>query len=131
MAKSPIQKRWQSIPVYEFLGLRVERTGKRSARMRLPWRHELTQPLGFVHGGILATLADATAGWALFPAVDHPEGCTTLEMKINYLAPVVRRDVVASAEVVKLGRTIAVMDVDVRAGKTLVAKALVTYHVKR
>lgn len=118
------------MPVYEHLGLRPERAKRGTARMTLPWKPELTQPLGFVHGGMIATLADAVAGWALFPMVKRPEGCTTLEMKINFLAPVVKRDAVATARIVRLGRSIAVMDVDVRAGRTLVAKALVTYHIK-
>lgn len=128
---SRVRERWESIRVYDFLGIRVEKTGGRAARLRLPWREEITQPLGFVHGGIIATLADAAAGWALFPEVDRAEGCTTMQMQINFLAPVVKQDMVATARIVRLGRTTALMDVDVRAGRKLCAKALVTYHIKR
>ena len=131
MNKAAIRARWKSIKVYEFLGIQVEMAAKRSARLRLPWREEITQPLGYVHGGIIATLADAAAGWALFPEVERAEGCTTLQMQVNFLAPVVKADMVATAHIVRLGRTTALMDVDVKAGRTLCAKALVTYHIKR
>ena len=117
--------------VYDFLGIRVVSAGGRRAKLRLPWRAELTQPLGYVHGGIIATLADAAAGWALFPEVERAEGCTTLQMQVNFLAPVVKADMVATAKIVRLGRTTALMDVDIHAGRTLCAKALVTYHIKR
>jgi uncharacterized protein (TIGR00369 family) len=129
--KAAIRARWKSIRVYEFLGIRVEMAEKRRARLRLPWREEITQPLGYVHGGIIATLADAAAGWALFPEVERAEGCTTLQMQVNFLAPVVKSDMVATAKIVRLGRTTALMDVEVKAGRTLCAKALVTYHIKR
>ena len=131
MNKAAIRARWKSIRVYEFLGIQVEMAEKRRARLRLPWREEITQPLGYVHGGIIATLADAAAGWALFPEVARAEGCTTLQMQVNFLAPVVKSDMVATAKIVRLGRTTALMDVEVKAGRTLCAKALVTYHIKR
>lgn len=117
--------------MYEFLGIVVEMAEKRRSRLRLPWREEFTQPLGYVHGGIIATLADAAAGWALFPEVERAEGCTTLQMQVNFLAPVVKTDMVAVAKIVRLGRTTALMDVEVKSGRTLCAKALVTYHIKR
>lgn len=130
--KTPsVRLRWRSIRVYDFVGIKVVSAGRRRSRLRLPWRPDLTQPLGFVNGGIVATLADAAAGWALFPEIDHPENCTTLQMQINFLAPVIRQSMVATAKIVRLGRTTALMDVDVHAGRTLCAKALVTYHIKR
>ncbi|MEK7468417.1 MAG: PaaI family thioesterase [Planctomycetota bacterium] len=131
MNKVAIRKRWKSMKVYDFLGIRVDSAGGGKARLKLPWREELTQPLGYVHGGIIATLADAAAGWALFPEVERAEGCTTLQMQVNFLAPVVKSGMVATAKIVRLGRTTALMDVEVKAGRTLCAKALVTYHIKR
>lgn len=129
--KAAIQNRWRTMRVYDFLGIVVDSAGHRRARLRLPWREEITQPLGFVHGGIIATLADAAAGWALFPEVERPEGCTTLQMQVNFLAPVIKAEMVATARIVRLGRTTALMDVDIKTGRTLCAKALVTYHIKR
>jgi uncharacterized protein (TIGR00369 family) len=129
--KASIRARWRTMRVYDFLGIRVVSAGGKRARLRLPWREEITQPLGYVHGGIIATLAAAAAGWALFPDVEKAEGCTTLQMQVNFLAPVVKSDMVATARIVRLGRSTALMDVDVRAGRALCAKALVTYHIKR
>ncbi len=131
LSQADVRRRWKSIRVYEFLGIEVVRTAPGSARLRLPWRLELTQPLGYIHGGIIATLADAAAGWALFQSVSRPEGCTTLEMKINFLSPVVKAAMVADAKVLRLGHSTAVIDVDVRAARTLCAKSLVTYFVRR
>lgn len=131
MKQADIRARWKSIRVYDFLGIQVDSAGNGRAKLRLPWREDFTQPLGYVHGGIVATLADAAAGWALFPMVEDARGCTTLQMQVNFLAPVVKAEMSASAKVVRLGRTTALMDVEIRSRRVLCAKALVTYHIKR
>jgi len=131
MTQKSVLKRWANMPVYDLLGIKVEQAGGGKARLRLPWRHEITQAIGLVHGGIIATLADSAAGWAVFPEVPDASLCTTLEMKINYLAPVVKADMMAKAKAIKIGRSTALVEVDVFCGRKLVAKSLCTYFIRR
>jgi uncharacterized protein (TIGR00369 family) len=80
----------------------------------LPYRDDLTQQKGFIHGGILGMIADTACGYAAFSLM--PAGCSlvTVEYKINILAPA-RRSLVARGEVVKSGRTLTVARAEVYA----------------
>lgn len=46
------------------------------------------QPFGYVHGGVIASVMDAAAFWAVFLQVKDKMGLTTIEIKVSYLAPV-------------------------------------------
>ena len=75
--------------------------------IELPFRDDLTQQKGFVHGGILGMIADTACGYAAFSLM--PAGCSlvTVEYKINILSPA-RGSLVAQGEVVRPGRTLTV-----------------------
>lgn len=82
--------------------------------IRLPWREELTQQKGYVHGGILGMIADTACGYSAFSLM--PAGCSlvTVEYKINILAPA-RRSLVAKGQVIKPGRTLTIARAEVYA----------------
>jgi uncharacterized protein (TIGR00369 family) len=65
------------------------------------------QPFGNVHGGVMASVMDAAAFWAVFPQVKDGLGLTTVEIKVNYLAPVKNGKLVAKGRCIKIGRTLA------------------------
>jgi uncharacterized protein (TIGR00369 family) len=75
--------------------------------IELPYRDDLTQQKGFVHGGVLGMIADTACGYCAFSLM--PAGCSivTVEYKINILAPA-RGSLVAKARVVKPGRTLTI-----------------------
>jgi uncharacterized protein (TIGR00369 family) len=54
---------------------------------------------------------DAAAFWAVFPQVKDGMGLTTVEMKVNYLAPVQKGKLVAKGQCIKMGRTLALGEV--------------------
>src|SRR4051794_13544217 len=80
----------------------------------LPWREDLTQQKGFIHGGILGMIADTACGYCAFSLM--PAGCSlvTVEYKINILSPALGA-LVAKGEVVKPGRTLTVARAEVYA----------------
>src|SRR4030067_2042318 len=65
------------------------------------------QPFGKVHGGAIASGVDAAAFWAAFPQVEKGMGLTTVEMKLNYLAPAQKGKLVAQGRCIKMGRTLS------------------------
>ena len=89
-----------------------------------------SQQDGFAHAGVMATMADHTAGYAAFSLITEDFRILTIEFKINFLRPAVGKRLVCRAQVVKEGRNILVSDSEVydqRNGtEKLVAKALVT-----
>jgi len=84
----------------------------------------------FAHAGVMATMADHTAGYAAFSVVTEDYRILTLEFKINFLRPATGDGLVCRARVVKEGKNILVADSEVFSQRNgvekLVAKALVT-----
>ena len=85
-----------------------------TVEIALPFRDDLTQQKGFVHGGIIGMIADSAAGYAAFSLM--PAGCSlvTVEYKLNILAPATG-SLLAHGEVVKAGRTLTVARAEVYA----------------
>jgi uncharacterized protein (TIGR00369 family) len=90
-----------------------------------------TQRERFVHGGMMATLADSSSGLAAMTLLDEGDNALTVEFKLNFLRPAVGERMVARGRVIRAGRRISVMEADIFAVtgdvETPVAKALVTY----
>ncbi len=113
-----------------FVGLVLDEVREDYARMRLPYRRQLDQPHGVVHGGALATLVDTAVVPAIGSAYDERRVLLTVTMTIQYLAPVVGEDAIAEAWVEKRGRSTCFCRVEVRsASDVLVATASVVYKV--
>jgi uncharacterized protein (TIGR00369 family) len=102
--------------------------GRVLLRMKVDARH--LQVHGVVHGGVLAALADTAGGLASYMACPLGTRVATVEMKINYLEGVERGTLTADAQVVRIGRHLAVVDCDVTDDqRRLIAKALMTFFV--
>ena len=81
-------------------------------------------PMGTLHGGILADIADAAMGIAYASELDEGETFTTLELKINFVKPVWTGKLRAEGRVLSAGRTVGLVACDVRdANDRLVAHA--------
>lgn len=102
--------------------------GRAESILKIKGAH--TQQDGFVHAGVMATMADHTAGYAAFSSVTEDFRILTLEFKINFLRPATGECLVCRAQVVKEGRNILVVDSEVYDQlddrEKLAAKALVT-----
>jgi uncharacterized protein (TIGR00369 family) len=73
----------------------------------LPYRDDLTQQKGFIHGGIIGMIADTACGYAAYSLMPANCSLVTVEYKINILAPA-RASLAARGEVVRAGRTLTV-----------------------
>jgi uncharacterized protein (TIGR00369 family) len=102
--------------------------GRFITRVRLE-EHHLQQD-GFVHAGLIATLADHTAGYASFTLVPPDRRILTVEYKINFLTPASGELLECRAMVIKPGKQLLVAQSDVYTiredTETLVARALLT-----
>ena len=84
------------------------------SEIRLPYRADLTQQKGFVHGGIIGMIADSAAGYAAYSLMPASASLVTVEYKMNILAPA-RGALVARGKVIKSGRTLTVARAEVYA----------------
>ncbi len=73
----------------------------------LPFRDDLTQQKGFLHGGIIGMIADTACGYAAYSLMPADASLVTVEYKINILAPATA-SLTARGEVVKAGRTLTI-----------------------
>jgi acyl-CoA thioesterase len=88
-------------------------------------------PHGIAHGGVLYTLVDYAMGGALTSRLEPGERCATLEIKIQYLAPVTAGPVRAEAWLVQRTRRIGVLEGRVHAAdEQLVALATGTFFIQ-
>src|SRR5258708_22460560 len=78
-----------------------------AVEIALPFRGDLTQQKGFVHGGIIGMIADSACGYAAFSLMPADCSLVTVEYKINILTPALGA-LVAQGRVLKLGRTLTV-----------------------
>ena len=83
----------------------------------LPFRDDLTQQKGFVHGGIIGMIADSACGYAAYSLMPADCSLVTVESQINILAPAVGERLVARGEVIRPGRTLTVARAEVYAEK--------------
>ena len=118
------------VPMYKLIGMEVVEVRAGYARFRLPFREELTQPMGVMHGGAFAAVADSAVAIALWGLVGADKAFTTIEMKINFIAPVASGEVIAEGHIVHCGRRTAIGDVTLRdQDGRLVGKCLATYMI--
>jgi len=97
-------------PLGRLLGVRRKRTGTGGWHFLLTVRRDHMNPYGLVHGGVVYSLADYAMGAALARGLEPGERCATLEIKINYLAPVSGGTLRAEARVVERTRRIGVLE---------------------
>ena len=98
---------WDTVYFPNYIGLRLEEARLDYARMRLPYRAELNQPAGVVHGGAIATLIDTVVVPAVGSAYDDVPVMLTLSMDISYLGAVSGVDAIAHGWVVRRGKRVA------------------------
>ena len=79
----------------------------------LPYRADLTQQDGYVHAGIVTTIADSACGYAAYSLMPPESDVLAVEFKVNLLRPAKGELFVARAEVIKPGRTLTVVRADV------------------
>jgi uncharacterized protein (TIGR00369 family) len=101
-------------PHHRFLGLEFELRDDGSAEVRMPFRDELVSDpdVPYLHGGVLASLLDTAADYAV--AAQLGRGVPTIDMRIDFLRTAGRESLVATGRVVKLGRSVAVADAEIR-----------------
>jgi uncharacterized protein (TIGR00369 family) len=103
-------------PFSELLGTRLGRVQRGAVELRLSMAPFLFQQSGFVHGGVLAYLADAAITFAAGTVLGRD--VVTADVKLNYLRPARGAELLAQATVVHVGQLVAVCRCDVVAVET-------------
>jgi uncharacterized protein (TIGR00369 family) len=102
-------------PIIDLVGLTLTEAEEGRVVMRLTPAEFHYNPIGTVHGGILATLLDSVMGCAVHTTLPQGRGYTSLEIKVNYLRAVTGAsgELAAEGRVVHAGRRSAVAEAKV------------------
>jgi len=83
--------------------------------IEVPFRADLCQQNGFLHAGVLTSVADSACGYAALTLMPEGSDVLSVEFKVNLLAPAVGEVFRADARVVRSGRTLTVCQAEVSA----------------
>ncbi len=123
----PILARISRIPIFNTLRMRVGLVEPGLFTVTIPRQLEHDGIFQSLHGGILMTLADSTAAFAILTLTGPDAALTTTDMNIRFLAPCLS-EATATARVIKLGRSLCPCAVDLHdAQGRHVAVAQVSY----
>ena len=107
------------------IGAELTRVEPGLVEITLPYRAELAQQHGYLHAGIVTTIADSACGYAAYSLMPPNSEVLSVEFKVNLLRPAKGDTFLARAEVIKPGRTLTVVRADVFAASGLEERKLV------
>jgi 1,4-dihydroxy-2-naphthoyl-CoA hydrolase len=127
LMEEAVRNRLTRIPIFKTLKLRVGDLAEGIASLTASYDPAYDNVFNAFHGGLLMTLADNAAFIAVLTVAGADAIITTTDMNIRFLAPC-RTDAIAKAMVIKFGRTLCPVSVDVHdLNRVRVAVAQVTY----
>ncbi|MCD6450834.1 MAG: PaaI family thioesterase [Acidobacteria bacterium] len=115
------------------LGMRLTKVARGEAEMRIELEENHTHMYGFAHGGVIATLIDTVAAFAIYPELPEGAQLASISLTVNFLIPGERGTMlIARANPLRVGRRIAVGEVAVfNETGFLIAKGTVNYKIIR
>jgi uncharacterized protein (TIGR00369 family) len=99
--------------IMTLIGARLSRVEPGVVEINLPYRADLAQQHGYLHAGIVTTIADSACGYAAYSLMPPGSEVLSVEFKVNLLRPAKAQMFVATAEVIKSGKTLTVVRADV------------------
>lgn len=119
----------ESFAAQEFmrtLGAEIISVAPGEVTIGVPFSDHLTQQDGFLHAGVVTSIADSACGYAAFTLMPQDASVLSVEFKVNLLSPAVGERFIARAQVLKPGRTLTVCRADVFAVKDGAEKLIMT-----
>lgn len=131
--RSLVERIFRNAQFVGSLGIVLTAHGEGWCETRLAVSPSLCQQHGFIHGGVLMTLADHTCGGAAATLVPAGRDVISAEMKVSFLRPASGPDLVCRAEVLRAGSSLVFVEAEVMieadGRRVVVAKATSTLAV--
>jgi uncharacterized protein (TIGR00369 family) len=116
MTREKLERYLEDSPFQKALGLRLETFDPAAQTLTLRSVYgpqvERTVGSGQYHGGVIASLIDIAGDFALIAILGF--GVPTINLRVDYLRPALNNDLLAVAQVRRAGRTVGVVDIDVK-----------------
>ena len=108
-----IKKSFAKQTIMTLIGAELSRVEPGVIGITLPYRPDLAQQHGYLHAGIVTTIADSACGYAAYSLMPPGSEVLSVEFKVNLLRPAKGAIFLAVAEVIKAGKTLTVVRADV------------------
>ncbi|HEY6189649.1 MAG TPA: PaaI family thioesterase [Pyrinomonadaceae bacterium] len=126
--KRRLHEIFAQIPFVHLIGMELEEVERGAATIRMEVSDGLKRNGGIVHGGAIASLIDSAAAFAIMTLLEPGKSTTTIDLTIHYLRPLLKGQARARARVVRRGRRVTVVSIDVmNDSEVITATALTSY----
>ena len=108
-----IRKNFEKQHFMSYLGAKLETIEEGRVSISVEKAAHLSQQTGFIHAGVITTIADSAAGYAAWSMMPENSDVLSVEFKVNLMRPASGSKIIAHAQVIKSGRQITVVEADV------------------
>ncbi|CAN5141326.1 PaaI family thioesterase [soil metagenome] len=127
-----LQEILAGVPFAQLLGVSLVQAERGAATLSLPARPDLQRMDGILHGGVIFSLMDTAAAFAVHSSLETEEKTLTFNFTLHFLRPARAGKLTAHARVLRAGRRLVTLSIEASDGHgELIATALTTYARKR
>jgi len=101
--------------------MRVTELGVGYSKVAVEIGEEHMNPFGTLHGGVYASVIDTAAYWSAYCDLPEEQGLVTIDLKVDFLAPVLDQMIIATGKRLKAGKTLYLAEAQIsnQSGKVL------------
>jgi uncharacterized protein (TIGR00369 family) len=121
-----------AVPYFQTISLTIERMDEGGSQLRISSARKHKNLWGTVHGGVIASLADAACSASIFPHLKDDEMIMTAGLQLHYFVPVKRGDLFGKGRVIRRGRHLAHAEAEIFDDRNqLIAKGYASFMIKK
>jgi len=119
-------------PFEKYLGIKIIKAKDGYAKVKMPYRKELTNPHGLIHGGAIASLSDTAMAVAILSKYLH-SSFYTVKLEIKFRSPSKRGEMFAEAKIIDKRKRFIFGRIEVKdsKGKLLAQVSAVFYLINK
>lgn len=108
-------------PFFKHLSIRVTEIGVGYSAVVMEIGEKHMNPFGGLHGGVYASAIDTAAYWSAYCDLPEENGLVSIDLKVDFLAPVLHHQAIINGQRIKSGKTIYLTEAKMcdRDGKVL------------
>ncbi|MBW2181489.1 MAG: PaaI family thioesterase [Deltaproteobacteria bacterium] len=97
-------------PYFKHLSMPVKEMGIGYSIVELKVGNEHMNPFGGIHGGAYASVIDTAAYWSAYCELDERVGLISIDLKIDYLAPISDGVITTKGRSIKIGKSMCLAE---------------------
>ncbi|MFA5181959.1 MAG: PaaI family thioesterase [Syntrophales bacterium] len=121
-----------AVPYFETISLAIERMDERGSLLRISSARKHKNLWGTVHGGVIASLADAACSASIFPHLEDDEMIMTTGLQLHYFVTVKSGALLGKGRFIRRGRQLAYGEAEIfDESNQLIAKGSASFAIKK